>query len=735
MSLSKHKFSLENIEKLSASNIIPLISAIEPDELLEFYDYVIDNSDEYNKKDHYLLRDNLRRFPKNDTSIFQKRLEHNSDWQKTSLGKVIIAEALHLEKQNVEAIKVWHETADSIKECNAYANLALARLYRELDYFELAYLALKSSSTATNDYYTLTQIAKVLKKLVKKSPPLEITKIKLAILSTSTTSLILPILHAKAFSNNILLEIYESPYGNLKQDIMNPESGLYKFQPEFIILYCHWRDLKLSILTEDSDRIVTETVKEWKSYWDLLNGRLNCQILQHNFDLSATDSLGYIGHSNISGRTRTIRRINEELLLQKTQSVHIVDFDNIAANFGRLQWDELSNWLRAQQYPNTNALSDLCESYMSLIRSVLGASSKVLVLDLDNTLWGGVIGEDGLGGIKIGPPSPTGEAFSAFQEYILELKQRGIILAVCSKNNEADAKLPFEKHDGMVLKLNDFIVFKANWLDKATNLIEIAKEINVGIDSLVFVDDNPFECKLVRSKLPMVKVVQLPETPSEYIHGLHHGKFFESISLSNDDINRNKSYKSNIERQHHLDSSTSLEEYLDSLKMESSHDKFNELVMERVTQLINKTNQFNLTTRRRNIDEVRKLTESKKWWTQWFRLSDQFGDNGLIGIVICKIIDTCWEVDTLLMSCRVIGRTMEDFMLNTIIDAAIISGATEVRGIYIESAKNNLVADFYPSKGFILDDNNEINSESVSVHTLNIQYINRSKSHIEDKGI
>jgi FkbH-like protein len=333
----------------------------------------------------------------------------------------------------------------------------------------------------------------------------------------------------------------------------------------------------------------------------------------------------------------------------------------------------------------------------------MGLSSKVLVVDLDNTLWGGIIGEDGLGGIRIGPPTPEGEAYQDLQRFLKELQERGVLLAVCSKNNPTDAESPFRSHADMILKLEDFVAFRASWQDKATGLRSIAEELSLGLDSFVFLDDNPLERAWVRTNLPQVIVPEGGCTPWSLLSSLQRGAYFEAIALTAEDLDRKVSYQSTAAIRVAGSSGVPLEDFLRGLHMQSAHGAVDATTVLRVAQLVNKTNQFNVTSRRYSADEVARMTASPHWWCHWFRLADRFGDHGLIGVLFARIERDAWFVDTWLMSCRVLGRRMEEFMCGQLLAAAEAAGARTVHGEYVRTEKNGMVSDLYPRMGFVPD--------------------------------
>ncbi len=360
-------------------------------------------------------------------------------------------------------------------------------------------------------------------------------------------------------------------------------------------------------------------------------------------------------------------------------------------------------WHSFKQHPGSEALPALAELQQAHLRAVLGLTRKVLVTDLDNTLWKGIIGEDGLGGIRIGPGSPAGEAHQQLQEYMRDLKLRGILLAVCSKNNIEDARLPFEKHENMILRLDDFAAFSANWDDKAQNLRDIAERLSLGLDSFVFLDDNPLEREWVRSQLPEVNVVELSPSVFHYIRDIERGRQFYSLSLSQEDLGRAEQYRGESRREALRSAAQSLDEFLAQLQLEASVAPVSSANLARVTQLTNKTNQFNLTTRRYTEAQIRQLASRPEAWMGAFHLSDRMGSYGLIGLIFCTpgANPLHWEIDTWLMSCRTLGRQMERFMFDRMMEAAAARGVREILGVYRPTDKKRTPSPvFLKSSGF-----------------------------------
>lgn len=526
---------------------------------------------------------------------------------------------------------------------------------------------------------------------------------RIAVLGSSTTSLLIPVLRALAFRDRIDAVFYEGAFGAFRQETLTLEGPLTAFAPSLVVLAPNWRDLELpAIGVDDPARTVERIVNEYRALWTTLQARFGCHVVQFLFDRPEADSGGLLSHHLASGRRRLIRRINLALGDALSPGVSLLDTEDVAAETGLERWSNPRFWYLARQYPSAEVLPVLAEEIMAHVRAVLGLSRKVLVCDLDNTLWKGVIGEDGIDGIAVGPGSPDGEAYADLQRYLRELKDRGVVLAVCSKNNPADAEAPFRDKTGMILRLEDFAVFLANWDDKATNLRRIAQTIGVGIDSLVMLDDNPCERGWIRTEMPDVAVPELGATVFTYVRDLDRARLFPAIAWSPEDTRRADGYRVEREREEVLAASGTLEEYLVSLSMRAACVAVDETNLERVTQLTNKTNQFNVTTRRRTIAEVRQLAASG--WTGVFSLQDRFGDYGIIGVMFALPggEPAAWTIDTWLMSCRVLRRDVEKFMFDCLIDAARAAGVLDIRGEYIPTEKNGLVADLFPSLGFEL---------------------------------
>ena len=525
---------------------------------------------------------------------------------------------------------------------------------------------------------------------------------KIAVLSSSTANLFVPVLQALCLRDRIGAEIYEAPFDSVEQEIWDAQSGLARFRPDIVMLVMHWRDLHLEAVTQDEQGWVSRFLEERKASWKRVSDSFPCHIIQPSFDYPATEAYGHLAGVLPGGRTRVIDLLNLRLREEAPANVSILNLAAVQRHAGMKQWEDEQAWDRYRQHPAMEALPALAEAYISHVRAKLGLSRKVLVTDLDNTLWKGVIGEDGLDGIGLGPGSPEGEAHLNLQRFMLDLKRRGILLAVCSKNNVEDAQLPFLEHPHMALRLEDFAAFRANWEDKVANLRAMARDLSLGLDSFVFLDDNPLEREWVRSQLPEVAIVELGSSPFHYLHQLDRGHYFEALSLSGEDLARADQYRVEAQRESLRASSASLDEFLRKLQLKASVDAITAKNLARVTQLVNKTNQFNVTTRRYTDAQVRALAEDPQGWAAAFQMSDRMGSYGLIGVLCCRPEDRggTWEIDTWLMSCRTLGRQMEKFMFDRLIEAAVERAVVRVVGVYRPTAKNGLVKDLYDQMGF-----------------------------------
>jgi FkbH-like protein len=498
---------------------------------------------------------------------------------------------------------------------------------------------------------------------------------------------------------------YESEYNRYYEDLIFPNSALEEFAPD--IIYIHTTSVNIrrfpSVLESDTevDELLSSEVIRFQSIWDSIAAKYACPVIQNNFELPHFRGLGNLDSYDIHGRSRFISELNLRFAEQARQrkNLYLHDINYLSAWFGLERWYDKLFWYSYKYAMNYEAIPILADSVASIIKAIYGRTKKCLVLDLDNTLWGGVIGDDGLNGIQIGKETPEAEAFTEFQQYCRILKERGIILAVCSKNDEGNAREGFT-HPDSILKLEDFSAFQANWDPKHQNIRNIAQALNIGIDSLVFADDNPVEREIVQSQEPEVKVPVLGSNVAHYINILDKSGYFETVSLSTDDLQRSSFYADNNVRQEQQGAFANYEDFLCSLEMKAEIKPFSPIYLDRITQLINKTNQFNLTTRRYTQSEVEHITNKDNYITLYGRLLDKFGDNGLISIMIGEIRDSAMHIDLWLMSCRVLKRGMEDAMFNQLVLIAQSKKITTIYGYYYPTAKNSMVSGLLGQMGF-----------------------------------
>ncbi|MBX0331342.1 HAD-IIIC family phosphatase [Oscillochloris sp. ZM17-4] len=696
-----------NIERLPITEafVTAMLAQVADEDVLDLVDNVVGAAPDY---DEALIEACLAAIESRglaDSASLAPYLDAESPWWESARGSWIAARLLEIVGPDDAALAAWGRVIDRGGGALHKAYLARTRVYRRLGRIDEAFADLRRAIVGQEEYGFLTVAARLLDRLSRQGVPPAQRKARIAILSSTTSDLMVSLLRLACFRDGIDASLYVGPYGNIQQEILSPASGLYAFAPDFVLIATHWHDANLPPFSARPDDEVQRVVGEVRQLWESLLQRHACRIIQHNFELPPIDAYGHLGLSLPGGRGHMLREINRRLLEIAPGAVAVLDLDHVAASYGKRRWSDMAYWYTAKQYPAADALVPLIDRQAALVRAGLGLAKKVLALDLDNTLWGGVIGEDGLEGIRLGPPSAVGEAHQALQRYAAELKERGVLLVVCSKNNDEDARLPFLHHDAMVLRLDDIVLFRANWRDKPANLREIASQLNLGVDSFVFLDDNPAERDLMRRELPEVATPECGADPAGYIAALDRGLYFESWALSQEDRERHLSYRSNALRAELQAVAPSLEDFLRSLDMVAEIGVVGEPVLARVAQLIGKTNQFNLTSRRRSEAEIRQLIGQDGSWTQYFKLNDRFGDNGLVGVMIARRVPadiSTWEIDTWLMSCRVIGRQMEQLMLQTLIEAAYARGVRALRGVYTPTAKNAMVAQLYPRLGFAL---------------------------------
>ena len=533
------------------------------------------------------------------------------------------------------------------------------------------------------------------------SPP-----IRLAVLASSTVDHLLSSIRVGGLRRDLWIDIHTPDYGQYKQALIDPRSSLHEFRPNAVLFALDAHHLLAAIEPGDADATndrVARIAEALAALWAAARQAFQCQVIQQTALPLFPPLFGGNEHRLPGSRYWAVHQLNDALrTLADANGVDLLTLDGCVAADGLSAWHDPALWHRAKQEIHPSAAPVYGDLVARLLAAARGQSAKALVLDLDNTLWGGVIGDDGMEGIKLGQGSALGEAFVAFQRYARDLSRRGIILAVCSKNDEANAIEPFDRHPDMVLKRSDIACFVANWTDKAANIRQIAAALNIGLDSLVFADDNPAERAIVRRELPMVMVPELPEDPTLWPTKLAAAGYFESLRLTQEDLDRAGQYQANLQRTSLMESATDLEGYLRGLNMRAVWNRFDRVGQARIVQLINKTNQFNLTTRRVTDEQIAALIEDERALTLQIRLLDTFGDNGIIAIVIGLFEPETSDIriDTWLMSCRVLGRRMEEETLNLIADQARVLGAKRLIGEYRPTAKNGMVRDHYRKLGF-----------------------------------
>jgi FkbH-like protein len=546
------------------------------------------------------------------------------------------------------------------------------------------------------DYFALAKEAKAL----NTSGAAKV--IRIALLADCATQHLADIMRAIAARNNVQAQVYEGNYDGVDLEILDPNSALYAFNPQYVVILLSSEKLKAHLYASGDRRsFADETVGRLENLWSAFRAQSQATIIQSTFVLPSERAFGNYELKVADSVGSIFTEINYRLSVKAREAKNVLlnDVDFIAASVGRTEWFDARMWNMAKTPCRLEHLPLLAQSLLDTALAASGMFAKCVVLDLDNTLWGGVIGDDGLEGIALGE-FDEGEAFVGFQTFIRELKRRGIILAVVSKNEHAAAVLPFREHPHMVLKEEDISVFVANWDNKADNIRLVQKTLNIGFDSLVFLDDNVFERNIVRQFLPDVVVPDLPEDPSLYLQTLAELNLFETASFSEADLQRAEQYREEAQRELTKTHFTNINEYLISLGMEIRLERFNAFNLPRIAQLMQRSNQFNLMTRRYGEAACEAMMSDPSVAPLTVKLADKFGDYGLISVVILKNAGSDLEIDEYLMSCRVLQRGVESFTMNNIFSYAARQGAKRVTGHYLPTKKNDMVKGFFKSFGF-----------------------------------
>ncbi|MFT5248468.1 MAG: FkbH-like protein [bacterium] len=562
---------------------------------------------------------------------------------------------------------------------------------------------------------------KELKKNLKKDLT-TLPTIKVALLGDNATQFLAIAIRGVGIERGYNIELFEADYNQVERQFLDPTSELYSFDADYVVVSQSTHKL-LSTYNEKAVEIQSQVADERLEFVKLMCNSIQSRLIYFNYPEIEDNVFGSYANKVASSFTYQIRKLNYELmnLAQQNSNLFICDIAALQNKFGRDMMFDSSVYVTTEMILSIDAIPYVASRTMDIISAAQGKFKKCLILDLDNTMWGGIIGDDGLENIQLGHGLGIGKAFTEFQEWMKKLKNRGIILAVCSKNTENIAKEPFEKHPDMILKLNDIAVFKANWDNKADNIRQIQSILNIGFDSMVFLDDNPFERNMVRQNVPGVTVPELPEDPGEYLEYLYSLNLFETVSYSNADVDRTKQYQVEAQRVTMQKSFTNEAEFLKNMDMVSEVKPFDKFNTPRVSQLSQRSNQFNLRTVRYLETDIENISNDNNFQDFSFTLSDKYGDNGLICIIILekKNKETLF-INTWFMSCRVLKRGMENFTLNTILKYAKENGFKKVIGEYIETPKNKMVENHYQELGFT-----SIDSDGQNLHQLDVNnYVN-----------
>lgn len=550
--------------------------------------------------------------------------------------------------------------------------------------------------------YILTKKKRIKRELLESGG--EFLDKKIAILGGSTTNDIKLVLELFLLNYGMRPTFYESEYNQYYQDAMFDNPILEEFKPDIIYICTSNRNItrypSLTETKEEIDSLLENEIEKYTQMWNHLREKYGCPVIQNDFEMPMYRLMGNKDASDIHGRVHFITRLNMKFYeyAQNHEDFHICNLSYIAADYGLDKWSDPFYWYMYKYALNVSAIPYLSFNVANMIKSIFGKNKKGFVLDLDNTLWGGVIGDDGVANIQIGQETPEAQAYSEFQEYIKSHKDMGIVLNINSKNDMENALEGLNHPDG-ALHPDDFIVLKANWNSKDANYKEIATELNVLPESLVFVDDNPAERHIVSEQIPGVCAPEIGEI-NQYIHNIDRSGFFEMTSFSKDDAKRNEMYVENRERAKLQATFADYREYLLSLEMKATIKAFEEVYIQRITQLTNKSNQFNLTTKRYTQSEIEDIASDENYITLYGKLEDRFGDNGVVSVIIGNCMEEICHIELWLMSCRVLKRDMEYAMMDSLVHKCMQRGIKQIRGYFFPTAKNKMVCNFYELLGF-----------------------------------
>jgi FkbH-like protein len=606
------------------------------------------------------------------------------------------------------------DTADSAERLEKLASLAQYRL----------------------GFLETIQLGRALGELVLK-PMYGFSHIRLAILASSTVDHLAPAIRVAGVRRRLLIDVHIGAYGQYRQEVLDASSHLHQFAPHMVLFSLTARELiakiPLTASASEADEAIVQSVDELRHLWRKARETFKAEVIQQTF-LDVTQPL-FGGYDRLvpGAPARVIRRLNDQVSEAVSRDdVLLLDVARASERDGIHSWFDATRWLQGKLEIAPQAAPLYGELVARIVAAQRGLSKKCLVLDLDNTLWAGVVGDDGIDGIVLGEGSAAGEAHLSLQRYAKQLKERGVILAVCSKNDQATAEAVFHEHPDMLLRRSDIAAFVANWDDKAENLKVIAKRLNIGLDSLVFVDDNAVERARIRESLPMVAVPELPDDAAHYVNCVADASYFEAVVFTSVDQQRAEQYATNAQRDALLVSSKSMDDFLHDLGMSVVFGPFTTIDLARVTQLINKTNQFNPTTRRYSKEEVLSFSTAADTITLQLRLLDKLGDNGIVSAMILRPDveqPNVLEIDTWVMSCRVFGRELEFEAMNIAIEAARRRGVQLLRADYIPSTKNGVISELYPRLGFVCASETSFRDGTTRWHLDLASYASR-KTHI-----
>lgn len=547
--------------------------------------------------------------------------------------------------------------------------------------------------------------------------------IKVSLLGDSATQFLATAIRGMGIERGYSIDLFEAEYNQVERQVLDPTSDLYQQEAKYTIIFQSTHKLmeKYALMSaEEQARMADDRLNFIRTICAQVPGH----IIYYNYPEIEDTVFGSYANKVQTSFTYQLRKLNYELmnLAQECQKLFICDLAGLQNKFGRDWMFDSTVYVSTEMLLSIDALPYVASRTMDIICSIEGKLKKCLILDLDNTVWGGVVGDDGWESIQVGHGLGIGKAFSEFQQWVKKLKNRGIIICICSKNDEDKAKEPFEKNPEMVLKLDDISVFIANWENKADNIRTIQSILNIGFDSMVFLDDNPFERNMVRENVPGVTVPELPEDPGDYLEYLYSQNLFETASYSNADKDRTKQYQVEAKRVVAAKAFTNEADFLKSLNMVSEVKGFDKFNTPRVAQLSQRSNQFNLRTVRYTEDQITAIEESDRYATFSFTLEDKFGDNGLIAVIIMEKKDPeTLFIDTWFMSCRVLKRGMENFTLNTLVNYARKNGFRKIVGEYLPTLKNGMVKEHYPNLGFVRIEGAETDQYMLDVESYQVR--------------